>query len=154
MATYIDPRAKLQYTFETEKEFSENSTYFVNSRIQGSKVRLTIVPADYNIPYGVDQNKIYIADPLIFKFKTKWEIDESKCWLRPTSNPCPMLDPKTETENELQEVKVNLETGCKDFSDGGCQCDLFAKYDGDSDEANAEYIGSKYVLMGCIFLAF
>ena len=57
-----------------------------------------------------------------------------------------MLDPNTETENELQEVKINLETGCKDFSGKGCQCDLLAKYDGDSNGANdAEYIADSKV---------
>ena len=141
MAIHIDPRAKLVFTYDRSGKVFSDSPYFVNSKIRGKNVHLTIVPADYNIPYGVDQNKIYITDPLIFKFKTKWEIDESKCSSR---NPCPMLDPNTETENELQEVKINLETGCKDFSGKGCQCDLLAKYDRDSNGANAEYIaGSK-----------
>ena len=136
MAIYIDKRAKLVFTYDRSGKIFSDSLYFVNSKIHGKNVHLTIVPADYNIPYGVDQNKIYIADPLIFKFKTKWEIDESKCSSR---NPCPMLDPNTETENELQEVKINLETGCKDFSGKGCQCDLLAKYDGDSNGANYNY---------------
>ena len=137
MAIYIDNRTKLVFTYDRSGKVFSDSPYFVNSKIRGKNVHLTIVPADYNIPYGVDQNKIYIADPLIFKFKTKWEIDESKCSSR---NPCPMLDPNTETENELQEVKINLETGCKDFSGKGCQCDLLAKYNGDSNGVNAEYI--------------